>query len=97
MRVALVNKPIPEDWYEMGFSNTIDDDFKRHLSSNNMDNITTKQELMDRLDEVMLKKIPTHSRRIQALSEGKRHNKTASMYFKRLEILYKQSGIQKMA
>ena len=81
----------------MAFSNTLDDEFKGHLSSVYMDDITTKQELMDRLDQVMLKKIPTHSRRIQALSEAKKHNETSSMYFKRLEVLYKQSDIPSMA
>ena len=80
----------------MGFTNTLDSKFKSHLSNVNMDDIVTKQQLMERIDEVMIKKIPTHLRRIQALSESKRINETSSMYFKRLQTLYEQSDIEKM-
>ena len=52
---------------------------------------------MTRINDVMLRKIPTHSRRIQALSESKKINETSSMYYKRLETLYKQLDIPGMA
>ena len=35
LRVALSNKPVPDEWYVMGFSNTLDDEFKAHLSNEN--------------------------------------------------------------
>ena len=52
---------------------------------------------MDRIEEVMLRKIPTHSRRIQALSEAKKPTETSSMFFKRVETLYRQADIPTMS
>ena len=45
----------------------------------------------------MLRKIPTHSRRIQALSEAKKTTETSSMFFKRVETLYRQADIPTMS
>ena len=71
LKAAFGHNPIPNKDYVQGFGQTIDDEFRNHLSSKYLEDIGTKEELMDRINDVMLRKIPTHSRRIQALSEPK--------------------------
>ena len=60
----------------------MDDEFRNQLSSNYLQDIANKDELMERINELMLRKIPTHSRRVQALSEPKRTSETSSMFLK---------------
>ena len=65
-------------------------------SSKAMNDITTKKEVKDRINDMMLNKIPTHSHRIQCLSEPKKNKQTSSMYFKRLKLHYSQADIERM-
>ena len=97
LKNAFGNNPIPEEEYVQGFGTTIDEEFRNHLSSKFLEDILTKKDLMDKLDEIMLRKIPTHSTRIQALSEAKKSTETSSMFFKRVEILYRQADFPTMS
>ena len=43
LNVAFEDKPVPDNWYVLGFSNTLEDEFKSHLSNQNIYDIKTKK------------------------------------------------------
>ena len=61
LNLAFEDKTVTDKWYFFGFANTLDDEFKSHLSNDNINDIETMKELKDRINDVMLKKIPTES------------------------------------
>ena len=81
------NLGVPDKWYVSGFTSTLDEEFHSHLTNNNF---------LDKISEIMHRKIPTHSRRIQALHENKKFTESASIFGKRLITHYKQADIPKM-
>ena len=77
LNLAYENKPVPDKCYILGFAKTIDDEFKSHMTSDNFHNIKTKKQFLDKITEVMDRKILIHSRRSTALSEPKLHTESA--------------------
>ena len=58
--------------------------------------IKTKDAYLDKTSEIMHCKIPTQSRRIQALHENQKFTESASIFGKRLMTHYMQADIPKM-
>ena len=66
------------------------------MTSDNFNNIQTKKQFLDKITEVMERKITIHSRKINALSESKLHSESASIYMKRLKVNYNQADNERM-
>ena len=65
--LAYEDLPVADKWYILRFAKTISE-FNSHMISDNLNNIKTKKQFLDKITEVMERKIPIHSRRIKALS-----------------------------
>ena len=96
LNLAYDDREIPDKAYIRAFASTLDDEFNTHLSDDNFKSIKTKKEFQDKLSNVMHKKIPTHSRRINALHQNMNNTECASIFAKRILLHYIQADITQM-
>ena len=96
VNLAYEDRAVPDRAYIRAFASTLDDEFQTHLSDDNFKDINTKKEFLDKLSNVMHKKIPTHSRRISALHQNMNNHECASVFGKRILLHYIQADIPQM-